>query len=220
MDETISVADPRVAAVAMEECGEPIHDARDRPELLIDTRKQNDNEVFTHLRAGVLNRLLEAQSLLPEGLRFLLVEGHRPVTLQRIYFERYAQQLWRANPGWDADTLRTATSRHVAPPEIAPHGTGGAVDITLADADGIELDLGTRMNATPEESDDGCYTAASNISVEGRRNREILSAALSAAGFVNYPTEWWHWSYGDRYWALVTGQPAIYSVRDPDPSTS
>jgi D-alanyl-D-alanine dipeptidase len=25
---------------------------------------------------------------------------------------------------------------------------------------------------------------------------------------VNYPTEWWHWSYGDRYWALMTGAPA------------
>jgi D-alanyl-D-alanine dipeptidase len=35
-----------------------------------------------------------------------------------------------------------------------------------------------------------------------------LAAALSAAGFVNYPTEWWHWSYGDRYWAMVTGEPA------------
>jgi D-alanyl-D-alanine dipeptidase len=30
---------------------------------------------------------------------------------------------------------------------------------------------------------------------------------LSAQGLVNYPTEWWHWSYGDRYWALVTGAP-------------
>jgi D-alanyl-D-alanine dipeptidase len=28
---------------------------------------------------------------------------------------------------------------------------------------------------------------------------------LSAQGLVNYPTEWWHWSYGDRYWALLTG---------------
>ena len=27
---------------------------------------------------------------------------------------------------------------------------------------------------------------------------------------MNYPTEWWHWSYGDRYWALVTGAPAAH----------
>ena len=31
--------------------------------------------------------------------------------------------------------------------------------------------------------------------------------ALGGAGMVNYPTEWWHWSYGDRYWALITGAP-------------
>jgi D-alanyl-D-alanine dipeptidase len=28
---------------------------------------------------------------------------------------------------------------------------------------------------------------------------------LAAAGLVNYPGAWWHWSYGDRYWALLTG---------------
>jgi D-alanyl-D-alanine dipeptidase len=27
---------------------------------------------------------------------------------------------------------------------------------------------------------------------------------LEKAGFVNYPAEWWHWSHGDRYWAVVT----------------
>ena len=31
---------------------------------------------------------------------------------------------------------------------------------------------------------------------------------LTWSGFVNYPTEWWHWSYGDRYWALTTGAAA------------
>ncbi|WP_281286552.1 M15 family metallopeptidase [Herbidospora galbida] len=33
----------------------------------------------------------------------------------------------------------------------------------------------------------------------------MLGTALTEAGLVNYPTEWWHWSYGDRYWAHVTG---------------
>jgi D-alanyl-D-alanine dipeptidase len=38
---------------------------------------------------------------------------------------------------------------------------------------------------------------------------------MSTAGFLNYPTEWWHFSYGDRYWALDTGeQTAIYGPRD------
>ncbi|WP_413254142.1 hypothetical protein OG754_38745 [Streptomyces decoyicus] len=32
-----------------------------------------------------------------------------------------------------------------------------------------------------------------------------MGEALSSVGMVNYPTEWWHWSFGDRYWALCTG---------------
>jgi D-alanyl-D-alanine dipeptidase len=45
-------------------------------------------------------------------------------------------------------------------------------------------------------------------------NRDLLAAALATAGLINYRTEWWHWSYGDRYWALMTNQPAaLYGPR-------
>jgi D-alanyl-D-alanine dipeptidase len=216
MDETILMADPRVADTPAHECGEPMRDARHSSDLLIDQRKQADNEVFTYLREGVLKRLQEAQSLLPEGLCLLLVEGHRPLSLQRFYFDRYAQELSDANPDWDAEKLRMATSRLVAPPKVAPHGTGGAVDLTLATADGQELDMGTSVNASPEDSDGACYTAAVNLSAEARGNRDLLASILTAVGFVNYPTEWWHRSYGDRYWALATGEvAAVYAVRPP-----
>lgn len=97
-----------------------------------------------------------------------------------------------------------AASRFVSPPEIGPHSAGAAVGLTLVDANGRELDLGTPIDASPEESADACYTAATNIGDEARANRETMAAALTAAGLVNYPTEWWHWSYGDRYWALTT----------------
>lgn len=76
--------------------------------------------------------------------------------------------------------------------------------------------MGTRVNASPEESDGACYTDAGNISHEARANRRVLGDALTAAGLVNYPTEWWHWSYGDRYWALATGAgSALYGPREP-----
>ena len=99
-------------------------------------------------------------------------------------------------------------SRYVSPPEIAPHCAGAAVDLTLCTADGVELDLGTPVNASPEESGGACYTGHPGLPAAARRNRDLLGAALAGAGFVNYPTEWWHWSYGDRYWALATGAPA------------
>ena len=80
--------------------------------------------------------------------------------------------------------------------------------MTLVDRLGRDLDMGTRVNASPEESDGACYTDADGLNTRARTNRDTLKAALTAAGLINYPTEWWHWSYGDRYWALQTQQSA------------
>ncbi|GGS15036.1 hypothetical protein GCM10010252_63160 [Streptomyces aureoverticillatus] len=124
------------------------------------------------------------------------------------YFDAYAAELRRANPHWPDDHLRTQTSRSLAPPEIGPHVAGAAVDLTLCTTDGHELDLGTPVDASPEDSAGACCTGAPNISDRARRNRLVLRAALTTAGLVNYPTEWWHWSYGDRYRALLSGAPA------------
>ncbi|WP_369824157.1 hypothetical protein [Anoxybacillus sp. UARK-01] len=41
----------------------------------------------------------------------------------------------------------------------------------------------------------------------------MLAHALQPVGFVNDFTEWWHWSYGDRYWAVMTqANQALYSA--------
>ncbi|CAL9550379.1 M15 family metallopeptidase [Streptomyces cellulosae] len=206
MTEIVLMSDPKVAAVPVQECGERLVDLRRDGRLLIDERKWEDSAgAFAYLREGVLDRLLEAQAGLPRGMRLLFVEGYRPPSLQRHYFDKYAARLRAEHPEWSVEQIRSAASRYVSPPEIAPHSAGAAVDLTLADEDGRELDMGTRMNATPEESAGACYTQADNISYEARSRRGILSTALTAVGLVNYPTEWWHWSYGDRYWALETG---------------
>ena len=217
MSEIILMSDARVAAIPVEECGEPLVDVSDV--LLVDDRKNKDSHggAELYLRQGVLDRLLEAQALLPEGLRLLFVEGYRPPALQRRYFEGYGDSLRAANPDWPADRIRTAASRYVSPPEIAPHSAGAAVDLTLADSGGRELDMGTPMNANPEQSDGACYTGADNITAEARAHRAVLGKVLGAAGLVNYPTEWWHWSYGDRYWALMSGAPAgLYGPKGLD----
>ncbi|MGY6020123.1 M15 family metallopeptidase [Streptomyces spinosirectus] len=216
MSEIILMSDARVAATPVRESGEPLVDVRKA--LLVDDRKHEDSRgAEVHLRRGVLDRLVAAQARLPRGLRLLFVEGYRPPALQRAYFDRYAAELRAGHPRWPADRVRTAVARYVSPPEIAPHTAGAAVDLTLADAAGRELDLGTPMNADPERSDGACYTDAANISAGARANRELLGRVLGAAGLVNYPTEWWHWSYGDRYWALMTGAPAaLYGPRELD----
>ncbi|MEU7069809.1 M15 family metallopeptidase [Streptomyces narbonensis] len=218
MTEIILMSDPLVAAIPVAECGERLVDVRRVGELSVDPRKQDPAGAFAHLREGVVERLLKAQSLLPDGLRLLFVEGYRPPSLQREYFEEYEDELRALHPEWPADRIRTAASRYVSPPEIAPHSAGAAVDLTLVGPDGRELDLGTRMNAGPEESAGACYTDADTIGAEARAHRELLGSVLGAAGLVNYPTEWWHWSFGDRYWALMTGEPAaLYGPKELTP---
>ncbi|MFJ8752144.1 M15 family metallopeptidase [Streptomyces sp. NPDC102441] len=210
------MADPRVAAIPVDDCGEPLVDVRSGPTaLLVDDRRSDPDGAFAHLRQRVRDQLLDAQRRLPEGLRLLVVEGYRPPALQQTYFERYAQSLRALHPGWTPQEVRTAASRYVSPPEIAPHSAGAAVDLTLVDASGRELDMGTAMNANPEDSEGACFTDAPNISESARANRATLTTAMSAAHFVNYATEWWHFSLGDRYWALLTEQPAaLYGLKN------
>ncbi|WP_055525346.1 M15 family metallopeptidase [Streptomyces graminilatus] len=208
MTEIITLSDARVAAVAVDDCGEPLVDLRGTGHLRLDHRQADDDGSYAHLRSGVRDRLVRAQGLLPAGVRFLVLEGYRPPDLQRRYFETYAQTLRLAHPDAPPERIRELASAYISPPEVAPHVSGGAVDLTLCDQDGRELPLGTEVNATPEESEGACRTAAPNISAEARANRALMESALGAAGFVNYPTEWWHWSYGDRYWALLRQEPA------------
>ena len=160
-------------------------------------------------RAGVEDlddrlRLLAAQRTLPCGLRLLIIEGYRPLSLQTTYFESYKDELRRRYPEWDSARRHVEASKYISPPEVAPHSTGGTVDLTLCTAEGVELDLGTIVNASPVDGANACFTGSPDISPQARTNRGILGHALSSAGMVNYPTEWWHWSFGDRYWALST----------------
>jgi D-alanyl-D-alanine dipeptidase len=201
------MADPRVVATTVRECGAPLVDIRGLG-MRTDERRGDPDGAFAQLRRGLVARLEEAAAFLPDGLEFLVVEGYRPMELQRRYFSRYRDGLRSSHPDWSADRLDQAASRYVSPPEVAPHCAGAAVDLTLCTRQGEELDMGTRVNASPEESGGACYTDHPGLDPAARANRHTMRAALSAVGLVNYPTEWWHWSFGDRYWAVTTGAPA------------
>ncbi|MCF3964533.1 M15 family metallopeptidase [Streptomyces fuscigenes] len=214
--DVVLMSDPRVTSVPVEECGEPLVDVRAYADgfLRVDAREAARQDTYMYLREPVAARLVQAEKQLPSGVHLLFLEGYRPPLLQRRYFEAYADTLRAAHPDWTADQVLTATSRYVSPPGVAPHSAGAAVDLTLVAEDGTELDLGTRVNATPEESAGACFTNAP-VSSRARAHRDLLGGALGAAGLVNYPTEWWHWSYGDRYWARATGRPyALFGPRD------
>ena len=213
MNSVVLMADPRVTSIPVDDCGEPLVDVRTSDALRVDHRLSDERGDFLMLRRDVVTRLGAAAEHLPAGTHLLFVEGYRPPALQRSYFESYSAELASARPDLPAQDVHQLASRFVSPPEIAPHSAGAAVDLTLCSDDGVELDMGTAVNANPEVSDGACYTDSTAISPLARQHRSMLSEALLAAGLVNYPTEWWHWSYGDRYWALTTGQPAaIYGL--------
>ena len=200
-DDIILLHDPRVAAVPIVDSGEPLVVAR-LPRLRL-----VDDPQGSRVREQVSLRLALAHDALPAGLHLVLAEGWRSPAAQAAIVARYRARVRAEHPGATDDDVDRLTSRHVAPMAVAPHVAGAAVDVTLVDDAGLALDLGCPLDATPEESDGRCYTDAL-VPPDARALRTALSHAMSAAGFVNYPTEWWHWSYGDRYWALVTDRPA------------
>ncbi|MFC6085274.1 M15 family metallopeptidase [Sphaerisporangium aureirubrum] len=215
MAQHVLLSDPRIAAMPVKESGEPLIDLRNDEVIRVDLRLADLLGAHAQVRLGVADRLTAAQTQLPRGLRLLLVEGYRPYALQERYFANCLTRMRRAHPGWTPDRLRAEAGKYVSPPEVAPHVAGGAVDVTLCTVDGTELPMGTEVNATPPEYGTECYTGSPEISAEAKGNRQVLIAAMTATGFVNYPTEWWHWSYGDRYWAFVMRAPhARYGPAD------
>jgi D-alanyl-D-alanine dipeptidase len=206
--EMVLLSDPEVVAIPLRESGQPLVDLRDWAPLRLDGRLADPAGAYAHLRAELVARLVTAQTLLPSGVELLVVEGYRPLRLQTSYFEEHVDLLRARLPGTPASTLRRMASRYIAPPELAPHVAGAAVDLTLSTVDGDELWLGSAVNDTDTTA---CHTDSADLGEEARANRDLLVGALRRVGLVNYPSEWWHWSYGDRYWARATGaEHAIY----------
>jgi D-alanyl-D-alanine dipeptidase len=204
---TILLSDPRVISVPVHETYQPLV-----------ALGASFGPARARVRAAVAARLRVAQMALPVGMSLRVVEGHRSAATQASIIAYHCARVEAENPGISLAEQARLTSRFVAPVAVAPHVAGAAVDVTLVDLRGVELDLGTPIGAIPDESGGRCHFDARDITAAARDRRAILARALSDVGMVNYPARWWHWSYGDRYWALVTGTgTALYGpVRDLD----
>jgi D-alanyl-D-alanine dipeptidase len=200
---TILMSDARVTRIPLREVDEPTVDLLDLAPAATGLSR--------FVRRGVLDRLRAADRALPAGIRLRVVEGCRSTHDQAAIIAAYGEQVRAARPRATDQEVHDLTSRYVAPLAMAPHVAGAAVDLTLVDADGQELWMGSALDATPEESEGRCFTDAEGLDEIAIRHRTMLVAALAPTGLVNYPTEWWHWSFGDRYWAYVTGSShALY----------
>jgi D-alanyl-D-alanine dipeptidase len=93
-----------------------------------------------------------------------------------------------------------------------PHSTGAAVDLSLLDADGREVDMGCPIDETTERAYPDHYAHASSPPMRGyHEHRLLLDEVMRSAGFRRHGNEWWHFSLGDQMWAWTAGEPvAVY----------
>ncbi len=168
------------------------------------------------LRKEAYERLLQAAKSLPKGMRLKIWDAWRPFALQEELYYVYAHQLVKAYKleNESQETKDRFISMFVSLPidnrDVPPlHTSGGAVDVTLEDSEGNELDLGSAFD---EFSKRALTTFYENEEVDDkvRENRRILYWAMVNAGFTNLPSEWWHFDYGDRAWGYYNNEPAIY----------
>lgn len=158
------------------------------------------------IRETPARMLLAAQRLLG-GKRFLIRDGYRTMATQKELYRQVLEETRAAHPDWDQSQLETETDRWVANPKVVPpHTTGGALDLTIVDEAGKELDMGNPINTVGEAS----YMMSDAITAAARENRDLFIKVMCESGFVGNPREWWHWSYGDRRWAKTMGTAAIY----------
>ena len=118
-----------------------------------------------------------------------------PLVLDALRPQRVQQQLWDALEG-------TGLQMYLANPERGSiHSYGMALDITLLDAQGRELDMGTGFddmsNLSHPALEEG-FLQAGQLSEEQVANRRLLREAMLQAGFLGINTEWWHFDCGDR----------------------
>ncbi len=204
-------------AVRIEECGEPLVDfLRLEPGDKLVLAPQHPVFDFPRvhlLRERVAKMIIDAANNLPDGLRLQIVEGYRPLVVQREHFKHSLEEARRRMPDASEEQIQLEAGRYSAPPEALtppPHTTGGAVDLEIIDANGARLDFFSPFELSDSR---GAAMDAPGISDEAKRSRALLRSILEPTGLTPYSDEWWHWSFGDNGWALRVGAPcAIYGA--------
>jgi D-alanyl-D-alanine dipeptidase len=164
-------------------------------QCLLVIRNKRSKAGGLYVRKRVARMLENAAKGLPPGFRLVVLDGYREYREQRTVFQQQVRALRKKHPSWSIQKTHQQASWYVADPtSFCPHVTGGAVDVTLS-KEGKRLRMGR------------CVLGREyGVSAAEKSNRRILARCMRKAGFVNYPLEWWHWSYGDRYWAAVSGR--------------
>ena len=126
------------------------------------------------LRFKTVKALVKANTkFIKKGYYIKIYDCYRPLDIQK--------RMWKivSNPEYVAD-----------PAKGSIHNRGGAVDITLVDADGKELDMGTSFDFFGPEASH----YFDNLSDEVKQNRALLKRIMQENGFDSFDSEWWHYN--------------------------
>ncbi|MGO8869713.1 MAG: D-alanyl-D-alanine dipeptidase [Alphaproteobacteria bacterium] len=132
--------------------------------------------------AKALARAIEQAAGL--GLALKIFDAYRPTEAQWL--------MWRHTP--DPEFLAD-------PRRGSPHSRGVALDLTLVDRAGGELEMGTAFDDFTPRSHHGSL----EVSRTAQRNRHLLLGIMSAAGWDFYRNEWWHYQlFNARRYPLIS----------------
>ncbi|RKE37499.1 hypothetical protein B0G76_3754 [Paraburkholderia sp. BL23I1N1] len=186
----LTLADPKIRRIPLIDNGErliPLDGLNAR--IVVDSSKENADalgyELCFYVRETVGHKLVEAVLQTPDNYAFLIKESLRPQNLQALWFGDYLLSIVEANPELSEGDAVALAARFVAPPSVAGHPTGGAVDLTLCDLRGYELDLGCAYDQDEKTSNGACLSHFDQLSVAhfgqvGFARRRELEAARRA----------------------------------------
>lgn len=161
------------------------------PTIKLDIRYATTNN-FTKSKIYDCPRCLlrpEAAEAIVKANKALKAKGYALKMFDCYRPRPYQQRLWDKVPNPD----------YVTPPaKGSMHSRGAAVDLTIVDAQGRELEMGTPYDFFGVEA----HTDYTKLPAKVLENRALLRTTLEAAGFKGIRTEWWHFSYQKRNYAL------------------
>jgi D-alanyl-D-alanine dipeptidase len=117
--------------------------------------------------------ILANERLIKKGFKIKLFDCYRPLDIQK--------KMWAIVPN----------PKYVANPSKGSiHNRGGAVDITLVDLNGKELDMGTAFDYFGVEASHNYLSFSKEI----KNNRKLLRKYMEKECFNSFDSEWWHYN--------------------------
>ncbi len=199
--------------VVIKENDEPLVEVLETDRIkIVNMFGSNYNPIY-FVRKTIAEKLIEVSCELPDNINLVLIEGYRTLKNQEDSWNKLFDKIKLENPDLSKDQIEDRVKMVIARPNpLANHHCGGAVDVTLCYKNGEMLDIGTSYPSEPAsiEIQNKYPMECSGLSSTQIENRKILRDAMTEAGFVWYPGEWWHYCYGDRMWAVYTNRTECF----------